>query len=175
MGHLKLVVDHQKIDYSGPLDLKEFFRMIDHFIWERGFDKRQDKDFELNNASGKSIEWQIAHWKKITDYIRYIIKVRVIGYDFQKSDAMVDGKKKKIDNGRLIIVIDGFMEFDYESYWDEKPFLHFIRTLFDYIFFKPYTERFEQRLTHDINHLHDTIEKFLNMYRHYSVISKPEG
>src|SRR3989344_7969378 len=174
MGHLKLVVDHQKIDYSGPLDLKEFFRMIDHFIWERGFDKRQDKDFELNNASGKSIEWQIAHWKKITDYIRYIIKVRVIGYDFQKSDAMVDGKKKKIDNGRLIIVIDGFMEFDYESYWDEKPFLHFVRTLFDYYFFKPYTERFEQRLTHDINHLHDTIEKFLNMYMHYSVISKPE-
>ena len=99
--------------------------------------------------------------------------MRVLGYDIVKIDTLHNGKKTKVDNGRIIIVIDGFMEYDYESKWDNKPFLLFLRTIYDYFIFKTYTEGFEQRLVHDINHLHDNIEKFFNLYRHYSVISIP--
>ena len=172
MGHLKIVVDHEKIDYSGPFNANDLFRMIENFVFERGFDKKQDKDFEQNTEHGKFIEWQISPWKKITDYIRYIIKVRVLGYDIVKIDSVNDGKKTKVDNGRVVIVIDGFMEYDYDNKWDDRPFLFFLRTIYDYFVFKAYTERFEQRLVHDINHLHSHTEKFFNLYRHYSVISK---
>lgn len=175
MGHIKIVVDHEKLEYSGPFVANDLFRMIDNFVFERGFDKRQDKDFEQNTQNGKFIEWQISPWKRITDYIRYIIKVRVLGYEILKTDVSNNGKKTKIDNGRVIIVIDGFMEYDYDSYWEDKPILRFIRTIYDYFVFKAYTERFEQRLVHDINHLHDYIEKFFNMYGHYKIISKPAG
>ena len=172
MGHLKIVVDHEKIEYSGPFDGNDLFRMINNFLFERGFDLRQDKDFEQNTANGKFLEWQISPWKKITDYIRYIIKVRVLGYDIVNIDAFTDKKKAKIEKGRVIIVIDGYMEYDYKSYWDDKPILFFLRTVFDYFVFKAYTERFEQRLVHDINHLHVNIEKLLNMYSHYHVRSR---
>lgn len=172
MGHVKIIVDHDKIDYSGPFDGSDLFRMIDQFLMERGFDKKQDKDFEQNTERGKFIEWQIAPWKKITDYIRYIVKIRVLGYDISKTDVVKNGKKSKVDNGRLIVVIDGFIEYDYDSKWEDRPLLHFLRTIYDYFVFKAYTERFEQRLTHDINHLHDVIEKFFNMHKHYTVISK---
>ncbi len=173
MGHLKIVVDHEKIEYSGPFDANDLFRMIDNFVFEKGFDKRQDKDFEQNTQNGKFIEWQVSPWKKITDYIQYIIKVRVLGYDIQKINADAGSKKRKIDTGRLVIVIDGFMVYDYDSYWDNKPILFFFRTIFDYFVFKVYTERFEQRLVHDINHLHHNIEQLFNLYRHFTVISRP--
>lgn len=172
MGHLKIVVDHEKIDYSGPFNASELLHMIENFVFERGFDKRQDKDYENNTERGKSIEWQISPWKKITDYVRYIIKVRVLGYDIVKTDVVSNGEKTKLDKGRAIIVIDGFIEYDYDSYWDEKPFLHFLRTIYDYFVFKAYTERFEQVLVHDINSLYHQIEKFFNMSRHYAVISR---
>lgn len=172
MGHLKIIVDHEKIDYSGPLNITDLFRMIENFIWERGFDKRQDKDFEQNTPNGKFIEWQISPWKWITDYTRYIIKVRAIGYDIVKTDVVNNGKKTKVDNGRIIIVIDGFVEYDLQSKWEGKPILHFLRSLYDNFIYKAYTERFEQMLVHDINHLIDHIEKFFNLYRHYTVISK---
>ena len=97
MGHLKIVVDHEKIDYSGPFNANDLFRMIENYVFEKGFDKKQDKDFEQNTPSGKSIEWQISPWKKITDYVRYMIKVRVLGHDFVKTDVMVDGKRKKVE------------------------------------------------------------------------------
>ena len=42
----------------------------------------------------------------------------------------------------------------------------------DFDIFKVYTERFEQRLSYDVHHLYDTIERFFNMYKHYKVVSK---
>ena len=171
MGHVKIIVDHDKIDYSGPVDVGDLLRMIENFIWERGFDKKQDKDFEQNTERGKFIEWQISPWKWITDYTRYIIKVRVLGYDIVKADALHNDKKTKVDSGRVIIVIDGFIEYDLQSRWEQNPVLHFLRTLYDNFIYKAYTERFEHMLVHDINHLHDHIEKFLNLYKHYAVIS----
>ena len=172
MGHVKIIVDHDKIDYNGPFEVNNLLRMIENFIWERGFDKRQDKDFEQNTERGKFIEWQISPWKIITDYVRYIIKVRVLGYDLIKMETIIHDKKAKIDNGRVTIVIVGFVEYDVDSRWEQKPIFHFLRTIYDNFIFKAYTENFEQRLVHDINHLHNQIEKFLNIYRHYTVISK---
>lgn len=172
MGHVKIIVDHDKIDYSGPLQLTNLFRLISNFIWERGFDYRQEKDFEQNMPNGKFIEWQITPWKWISDYIRYIIKVRILGYDIVKTDVLADGKKTKVDNGRILIVIDGYVEYDLHSFWENIPFFHFLRSIYDNFVYKVYTERFEQVLVNDINHLHNHIEKYLNLYRHHSVISK---
>ena len=173
MGHVKIIVDHDKIDYSGPLNTTNLLRLIENFLWERGFDKKQDKDFEQNTSNGKCIEWEISPWKWISDYARYIIRIRVLGYDILKSDAVDKGKKVKIESGRVIIVIDGFVEYDLQTRWEGKPMLHFLRAIYDNFIFKAYTERFEHMLVNDINHLHDHIEKFLNLYRHYSVISRP--
>lgn len=172
MGHVKIIVDHDKIDYSGPLNVNHLLRMIENFIWERGFDKNQEKDFEQNTERGKFIEWQIAPWKWVSDYTRYIIRVRVLGYDIVKTDAVNNNKKTKVDAGRMLIVIDGFVEYDLQSRWEQNPLLHFLRAIYDNFIFKAYTERFEHMLVNDINHLHNHIEKFLNLYRHYSVISK---
>jgi len=171
MGHVKIIVDHDKIDYSGPLNVNGLFKLIELFIFERGFDKAHDKDFEQNTPNGKFIEWQISPWKWISDYMRYIIKVRIIGYDIVKADAMNNGKKVKVDTGRLIIVIDGFIDYDLQVRWESFPMLHFIRAMYDNFIFKAYTERFEHMLVNDINHLHDQIEKFLNLYKHYAVVS----
>ncbi|MEK6827719.1 MAG: hypothetical protein AABX78_00040 [Nanoarchaeota archaeon] len=172
MGHIKIIVDHDKIDYSGPLNVTELLKMVENFIFHMGFDKRQDKDFEQNTANGKFIEWQISPWKWISDYARYIIKVRVLGYDILKTDAIVNNKKAKVDSGRVLIVIDGFVEYDLQDKWEQNPVLHFLRAIYDNFIYKAYTERFEQRLVNDVNHLHDEIEKFFNLCRHYSVISK---
>ena len=172
MGHIKIIVDHDKIDYSGPVDVTGLLNMIENFIFYMGFDKKQEKDFEQNTPNGKFIEWQISPWKWITDYTRFIIKVRVLGHDLIKTDVVNHGKKTKIDSGRVIIVIDGFVEYDLQSKWEQHPLLHFLRAVYDNFIYKAYTERFEQRLVNDINHLHEEIEKFFNLYRHYTVISK---
>jgi len=173
MGHVKIIVDHERIEYDGPFDASDMFRHVQNFLFERGFDTRQDKDFEHHTPSGTEIEWQISPWKRITDYARHMIKIRVLIHDMKKISVSKEGKKTKIDNGKIQITIDGFIESDYESKWEEMPMFMFLRTIYDKFIFKIYTERFEQRLTHDINQLSHSIGQFLNVYRSYSVVSRP--
>ncbi len=90
-----------------------------------------------------------------------------------KKVEIVEGKKKlKVDQGRVLIYIDGFIEHDYEHRWDDIPLFVFLRTLYDKFIYKAYTERFEHKLTNDVHSLYNEIEKFLNTSRHYKVISK---
>ena len=172
MAEIRIIVDHLKLDYEGLMDLKELFKLINRWFAERGFDKKEDKNHEQNLPEGKFIEYEISHWKKITYYTKYIYKIRALFQNIKKVDITKDRKKIKADHGKVLIYFDGFIENDFYHQWDERPLFVFIRTLYDKFIHRAYTERFEQRLTHDIHNLYNEIEKFLNTYRYYKVVSK---
>ena len=172
MSDLRIIVDHLKLDYSGLMDAKEIFKLINRWLSERHFQKKEDKCHEQNLPEGKSIEYEISHWKKITDYVKYIYKIKAWFQDIKKVEVKQGNKKVKVDQGRVLIYFDGYIEHDYEHRWDDRPFFIFLRTMYDKFIYKIYTERFEQRLTHDMHNLYNEIEKFLNTYHYYKVISK---
>ena len=172
MSEVTIVVDHLKLDYSGPFDANALFKHINAFLFERGFDLKVEKEFEQNTKTGKQMEWLIMPWKRISDYTRHHIKVRILVSDYNKVDAVIDKKKVKIGNGRIVMYLDGYIEYDQEDRWESLPFFQFLRTIYNKFIFKVYTERFEQRLSHDVHHLHHTVEQFLNVYNHYKVVSK---
>ncbi len=172
MSELRIIIDHLKLDYKGILNVKELFRLINKWSQERHIQKKEDKCHEQNLPGGKFIEYEISHWKKISDYTKYIYKIRILFQDLKKVEVKVEKKKEKLDQGRVLIYFDGFIEHDYEHRWDERPLFMFLRTLYDKFIYKAYTERFEHRLTHDIHNLYNEIERFLNTYRYYKVVSK---
>lgn len=163
MGNLRIIIDHDQIEYEGPVNVKELIQMIQYFVMERGFDMRNNKDFEHHTDKGTQIEWEVAPWKVISEYARHIIKVRILGTDLVKVDAMQDKKKIKIDKGKLLVVIDAFVETDVEGKWTNNPLFVFIRTIYDNFIYRIYTERFEQRLIHDANQLSHWIKRYLNI------------
>lgn len=167
MSDARLIVDHQKLEYEGPFDLKGLITMIERYAYERGFDRKVEKSFENETKTGRSVEWQVAHWKKVTDYMRFVFKIRILVYNYLKIDYLSEKKKVKVGNGHIIIYFDALMELDYFHKWDWHPFFIFIRALYDKFIYKHYTERFEQRITFDMVHLYEEVEKFFNMYRHY--------
>lgn len=172
MSDVRIVVDHMKLEYTGLFEVNNLFRTIDSWLFERHFEKRTNKNFEQETPHGKFIEWEIATWKKISDYQKFIIKVRMLMYNLKKVDAVKDKKKNKMGHARILLYFDGYLESDYEHRWDERPLFIFFRTIYDKYIYKIYTERFEQRLTGEVHHLYDHIEKFLNTYRHWHPVSK---
>ncbi|MBW2976463.1 hypothetical protein KY347_03380 [Candidatus Woesearchaeota archaeon] len=172
MSELRLVVDHLRLNYNGPFNANDLFKHITAFLKERGWDLKTEKEFEQNTETGKHMEWQIKPWKRITDYVRYWPKIRILVYNYHKVDAVVDRKRVKVGNGRVIIYIDGYLELDETQRWEGLPIFQFLRSIYNNFVYKAYTERFEQRLSSDMHHLYHTIEQFFNMYRHYKVVSK---
>ncbi len=169
---LRIIVDHLKLDYSGLMDVKELFKLINAWFNENGFELKEDKNFEQDLPEGRFIEYEITPWKKITNYNRYIFKIRALFKNLKKVEIIKENQKLLIEQGSVLIYFDGFIEHDYEHRWDATPFLMLFRTLCDKFIYRAYTERFENRLTNEMHLLYNEIQQFLNMHKYYKVVSK---
>jgi len=166
MAEREIIVDHMRLIYEGLFDVTQLYTMIQEWFREKGYDKKERKNYENVTPTGKYIELELEPWKKITDYAMFVIKLRIIMKDVKDVEVEKDGAKVKLNQGHITIVFDGFLQTDYESRWEGKPMMFFLRTLFDKFVFKPYTERFKGKLLDEVNDLHSQVKGFLNLYRY---------
>jgi len=115
MADLRIIVDHVKLEYTGVFDSKAFFKLLGSWFVERGIEKKEVKSFEQNLADGKYIEHEIEYWKKISDYNRFIYKMRALFSGMKKVDVIQDGKKVQMNQGKVILYFDGYLEHDYNN------------------------------------------------------------
>ena len=166
MAEREIIVDKMRLTYEGLLSVPELYTMIDEWFHEKGYDKRENKNIEVVTQDRiKFIELELEPWKKITDYAKNIIKMRILISDLKHVDVEIKGVKQKLTQGKVQIVFDAFLETDYESRWEGKPIFYFLRTLFDKYFYKPFTAGFETGVKQDTLDLHSRIKAFLNLYK----------
>ena len=175
MAERDFVVDHMRLSYEGIFNVTELYKLIDNWLREKGYDKKEKRMAEKVAKDGKFIEWEMEPWKKITDYARIVIKLRTIMTDIKEVDIEVDGSKVKMNQGKADFIFDGFLETDYENRWESKPLYYFLRTLFDKYIFKPYTSGYYSNVIDDVNDLHTRIKSFLNLYRYTDVAWASRG
>ena len=164
------LIDGLTIKFSGLFSAKDLYSVIDKWLQDNRYDKREIKNAELVRPGGKYIEIELLPWKKITDYARYEIRVRIFVQDMTDAEVEKEGKKVKMNKGDVTIVLDGFLSTDYENVWENKPVFYFLRTIFDKYIYKLYTNRFEKGLKSDVFHLNRLIKGFFNLGRYI-----PEG
>jgi hypothetical protein len=165
MSEKKLIIDQLKTSYEGIFDLTGLYRMIDQFFYDKGFDKRERLNTEQIMPSGRMIKIEILPFKNVTDYFKIIVKIRFYGTNIKRVEIERDGAKIPLSEGKIMIIIDGYVESDRFSRWEQTPFLWFLRTIFDKYVFKGYYLRAEQWLLSDVEDIQSRIKSFLNVYR----------
>lgn len=166
MSEKKLVIDQLKLTYEGIFDLNGLYRMIDSWFYEKGYDKWELKNYEQVMPHGKDITIELLPWKKITDYFKNTIRIRINGVGIKDIEVEKKGVKLKLNQGKIMMIFDGYLESDYEHRWEKKPYFFLIRTVFDKYLFKRYFNKFEKWLINDVYDIHGRIQRFLNLYRY---------
>ena len=169
MAEREIIIDKMRLSYEGLFKVTDLYKLIDGWFREKGYDKREKKMAESVTKNGKFIEWEIEPWKKMTDYARLVIKMRIIMTDIKEVDVEIDKMKVKMNQGKVDFVFDGLLETDYENRWESKPLFYFLRTLFDKYIFKPYTVGYQNNIIADVNDIHSRIKAFLNLYRYSDI------
>ncbi|MBW2970749.1 hypothetical protein KY320_01160 [Candidatus Woesearchaeota archaeon] len=172
MSEVKIIVDGMTLSYEGLFDAAELYKMIDQFFWEKGYDKREIQNMEKVEQTGKYIELELQPYKKLSDYAKVIIRIYIRMFDVKEVEVEKDGQQIRLNQGRLNLIFDGFLETDYEGRWESKPMYVFMRTVFDKFIYKTYTAKYESILTEEIHHLHSQIKSFLNLYRYTAPIEE---
>lgn len=166
MSEKKLVIDQLKLTYEGLFDLTGLYRAIDAWFYEKGYDKYELKNYEQVLPTGKDIEIEIMPWKKTTDYFKNEIKIRMKFVNVKNVEIEKEGHKIMINQGKVMIVFDGYLTSDYEHKWEKNSLLFFLRTIFDKTFFRRYFNQAEKWLVNDVYQLHGLVQRHLNLY-HY--------
>ncbi len=166
MVETNIVVDNLGLNYEGLFDAKDYYKLLDGFFAEKNYDKREALSMEKVDSSGKYVELEIEPYRKITDYAKLVIRVRTKMFNVKEVEVEKDGHKIRLNQGKVNIVIDGFLQTDYENRWTDRPWMVFIRTIYDKFVYKKYTNDFTEKLNDDVGQLHAQLKSFFNLYRY---------
>ncbi len=161
------VVDQEKIIYKGFFDVTQLTRMIEQYFKTKAYDKRIVRDEEHVEKDSKYIHLWWEPYKKITDYIKFEIRIWIYITNVTQVEKDIDGIKTKINKGDFYITLDGFLITDYEHRWEEKPLYFFFRTVFDKFIYKMQMAKYEALIKEHVMELKAEISSFLNLYRFY--------
>ena len=166
MAERNLIIENISISYSGLFDVQELYKIIDDWLKEKGYDKVIIKHKEYMTEKGKNIEILMEPYKKVTDYIKNFIKMWIGINNVETVIVKKDKTNVKINKGDVMIVLDGWLETDYENRWEQKPIFFFLRTLIDKYINKSEIDQYGVDLIEEINDLHDEIKSFLGLYKY---------
>jgi len=166
MAERQAVVDHMRLTYEGLFSVTELYKTIDRWLRDKGYDKCEQKNIEKVTPEGKYIEIQIEPWKKLSDYAKSVIKLRMIMDEVKEVEVERDNKKVKLNQGKIQMIFDAFLETDYEHRWEGSPLFYFFKVIIDKYISKPFTSGYQNNVLDDLNHFHSLIKSFLNLYRY---------
>ena len=166
MAERNYVVEMLGLKYKGLLDLSGLYAMIDDYFKKQGYEKTELENSEYVTEKGKQVTLIIEPYKKISDYAKLMIRVKMIFTDLTDVQVEKDGGKLDVSKGSASLTFDAYVETDYEGRLEQKPIHFFMRTMFDKFVYKIYTKKFENEVGEDVRHLHDNIKAFLNLQKY---------
>lgn len=160
------IVSQQRVTYEGLFSFAELMRHIDDWYTTKGYMPVEKKTIESVKPDGKYIEYWFAPYKKINDYVKFIIWIRVLGSDLKEKEVERDGRKEMLVEGKVQFVFDSFIETDWEHRWETKPMFYFFRTVWDKYVFKPFLSGYPSMVKEDTHDLINQTKSFLNLYKY---------
>ena len=95
--------------------------------------------------------------------------MRIVMSDIKEVEVEKEKKTKiKLNQGKVQIIFDGFLETDYENRWESKAMIQFLRSVWDMWISKLNTDKYEAYVAEETMHFYQTIRSYLNLTKYKS-------
>jgi len=166
MPERKLVIEELNVGFEGIMNIRDIYKLIDDWLFGNNYDKVELVNVEYLRPEGKYIELNLEPYKKVSDFVKNVIKIRIVAKNVKDVDVEEDGKKRKMQEGNFSMTLTGILETDYEGRWEQKATIFFLRVLVDKYIYKFYTDKFENGLAKDVKEIATQVKSFLNLYKY---------
>lgn len=123
----------EKIAHTGLFDFKALYSYMHSWLIEEGFGVTEEKYSEKVASGGNSRDisflWKAS--KRITDYFKIDMEIEAAINELTDVEVEIDGKKKKMNKGKVGLDIKGVLTRDPDSKWDTSAFYSFIRDVYN--------------------------------------------
>lgn len=121
-----------------------------------------EKDYrDWVRESGRSAKIKLTPWKKIDDYTKFNIDIKIN----LKNLKEVETKSGVLNKGEVSVKFESFLEKDYENRWENNFMTRFIRSLYDHFFIGEKMEIYKKELLDDTYDIFNEVKSFLGLHR----------
>ena len=150
-----------KIKHSGIFNYSDLYLFCYTWLIDEDYLVTEKSYSEKVSPGGKVVEIRWEARKKISDYFRFIIKTnwRIIG--MTDVEVQKEGKKIKMNKGTLEITFSAILEKDYEHRWENRPFIKFLRGVYDRYIIRGRIDQHEEKIFKEVDEFIAQVKAFL--------------
>jgi len=162
MAETDYVISGIMIKKSGLIDLREVYRLMKEWFFQRRYDfiEKEYKDKELEEGKNIFIKWNSE--KKVDDYTKMVIDVTFRG---DKLEEVKVGNRNLL-KGNVSILFESYVYKDYEENWEKNPVSKFIREVFDKFIVKQHFDKIHKDLRAETYAVFDEVKRYLKAVRY---------
>lgn len=150
-----------KVTHAGIFDFKDIYRFLYEWFTSYEYVVLEKKYSEKIKPEGKEIEIEWLCLRKISDYFRFRIKLKIRITRMITVEVMRAGVKTTRDKGEIEVKFGSFLEKDYENKWESNPISKFLRGIYDKYIIKTRTEAYEDKLGSEVDEVIAQLKSYL--------------
>lgn len=150
------------IKYGGYWKFSDLYTMAYDYLKGEGYSVNEGEYKEVS-ADTKEIQIKWEASKKVTDYFKYTITLSWHVTRLTDAEVEIDGKIKKMNKGDLKLAVKGILVKDYDGNWEPKPYLKFIRGIYEKFIIDSSIKSYGDKLGGEASGLVDEVKAFLKL------------
>lgn len=153
----------EKLDHSGLFNFSSLYNYAHSWYKNEEYGVVEEKYSEKVSGNTKSllIEWKAS--KRFSDYFKIEQKIEFEISDMSDVEVEIDGKKSKMNKGKISIEVKGVLVRDPDSAWDAKPFYKFIRDVYNKYIIPGRVDFMEDKVRSDVKDFKEQLKAFLEL------------
>ena len=153
-----------KIKYGGVFSFADFYKFCyDWLTEETGLGISEDKYIEKLSGDSKSIDIEWSGTRKVTDYFRFDVKIKLKIIGLTNVEIVQDGKKIRSNKGSVDISVKGILVRDYQGKFEKTAFQKFLRGIYEKWVIPSRIEDYEGKLFGDCDEFLSQSKAFLDL------------
>lgn len=159
----KFILIKEVLEHTGIYGFSEMYEYLYRWFKEESYGVIEEKYNEKVSGTTRdiSVEWKCG--KTLSDYFKVEISVKMEAGGISDVEVEVDGKKKKMNKGRLRIELKGTLIRDPDSKWDASPFFRFLRDVYNKYVIPGRVDTMEDKVKDDIRDVKESLKSFLEL------------
>lgn len=160
----KELVLKEKLEHSGLMDFPGLYSFLHSWLKDEGYGVTEERYAEKVSGAARDllIEWKAG--KMLSDYFKMEHKIKFEAQGLTEVEVEIDGKRKKMNKGKLVFELTGGLIKDPDSKWEATPANRFMRDVYNKYVIPARVEAMRDKVRADIRNLKEMTKEFLDLY-----------
>ena len=159
----KFILIKEVLEHTGVYGFSELYEYLFRWFKEESYGVIEEKYNEKVSGTTRDItvEWKCS--KGLSDYFKAEISVKIEAGGISDVEVEIEGKKKKMNKGRLRIEFKGVLIRDPDSKWDASPFYRILRDAYNKYIIPGRVDTQEDKVKDDVRDVKESLKSFLEL------------